>query len=169
MTQGKQYQGVETAIVGRPNVGKSTLMNMLIGTKRSIVTSYAGTTRDIIEETVRIGNVVLRLADTAGIRNSDDPVESIGIEMAKEKLNRSGLVICVFDASEKLNNEDFELLELCRNKKSIAVINKTDLPIVFDEQEIKNYVGHIVYISAVNLQGYDDLKMQLKYAWNTRN
>ena len=161
-------QGVETAIVGRPNVGKSTLMNMLIGTKRSIVTSYAGTTRDIIEETVRIGNVVLRLADTAGIRNSDDPVESIGIEMAKEKLNRSGLVICVFDASEKLNNEDFELLELCKNKKSIAVINKTDLPIVFDEHLIKKYVDECVYISAVNLQGYDDLKNSIENILGTQ-
>ncbi len=161
-------QGIETVIVGRPNVGKSTLMNMLIGTERSIVTSYAGTTRDIIEETVRIGNVVLRLADTAGIRDSNDPVESIGIEKALEKLYRAGLVISVFDASEKLNSEDFELLELCKNKKSIAVINKTDLPIVFDEQQIKEFVKECVYISAVNQQGYENLKNTIEKVLGTQ-
>ncbi|NCC87518.1 MAG: tRNA uridine-5-carboxymethylaminomethyl(34) synthesis GTPase MnmE [Clostridia bacterium] len=161
-------QGVETAIVGRPNVGKSTLMNMLLGTERSIVTSYAGTTRDIIEETVKIGNVVLRLADTAGIRNSDDPVESIGIDRAKKKLARAGLVIAVFDASEQLNDEDFELLELCKNKNSIAVINKTDLSLVFDEQKIKNFVKQCVFISATNLQGYDELKEAIETVLETQ-
>lgn len=161
-------QGVETAIVGRPNVGKSTLMNMLLGTERSIVTSYAGTTRDIIEETVKIGNVVLRLADTAGIRNSDDPVESIGIDRAKKKLARAGLVIAVFDASEQLNDEDFELLELCKNKNSIAVVNKTDLSLVFDEQKIKNFVKQCVFISAANLQGYDELKEAIETVLGTQ-
>jgi len=160
-------QGVETVIVGRPNVGKSTLMNMLLGTERSIVTSFAGTTRDIIEETVRIGNVVLRLADTAGIRNSDDPVESIGIDRAKKKLARAGLVIAVFDASEQLNDEDNELLELCKNKNSIAVINKTDLQLVFDEQQIKLFVKHCVFISAVNSQGYEELRKAIETVLGT--
>lgn len=162
-------QGVDTVIIGRPNVGKSTLMNMLIGKKRSIVTSVAGTTRDIIEETVRIGNVVLRLADTAGIRNSDDPVESIGINMAKEKLERAGLVIAVFDASSKLNKEDFELLELCKNKNSIAVINKTDIDIVFDKQELLKYVKNCIYISAINNDGYDKLKKSIESILGTDN
>lgn len=161
-------QGVETVIVGRPNVGKSTLMNMLLGTERSIVTSYAGTTRDIIEETVRIGNVVLRLADTAGIRNSDDPVESIGIDRAKQKLERSGLVIAVFDASQPLIDEDFELLELCKNRNSIAVINKTDIKTVYDEQVILPYVNQCVFISAANNEGYDDLAKAIETVLGTQ-
>ncbi len=162
-------QGVETAIVGRPNVGKSTLMNMLLGIQRSIVTSYAGTTRDIIEETVRIGNVVLRLADTAGIRNSDDPVESIGIDRARQKLERSGLVIAVFDASQPLSDEDFELLELCKSKNSIAVVNKTDLDTVYDKQQLLPFVKECVFISAANNEGYNELKNAIEAVLGTQN
>ncbi|MEG0979336.1 MAG: tRNA uridine-5-carboxymethylaminomethyl(34) synthesis GTPase MnmE [Oscillospiraceae bacterium] len=162
-------QGVETVIVGKPNVGKSTLMNMLLGTERSIVTSFAGTTRDIIEETVRIGNVVLRLADTAGIRNSDDPVESIGIDRARQKLMMSGLVIAVFDASEPLCEEDFKLLELCKDKNCIAVVNKTDIKIVYDEQQLKPYVKSVVFISAGKNQGYDELESSIETVLGTQN
>lgn len=162
-------QGVDTAIIGRPNVGKSTLMNMLLGKERSIVTSVAGTTRDIIEETARIGNVVLRLADTAGIHESDDPVESIGISRAKERINNAGLILAVFDASEKLTSEDIELLELCKNKNSIAVINKTDLDSVFDKQEILKYIDRVVQISAINNSGYDELKDLIENILGTEN
>ncbi|HPU58556.1 MAG TPA: tRNA uridine-5-carboxymethylaminomethyl(34) synthesis GTPase MnmE, partial [Candidatus Avimonas sp.] len=96
-------EGIDTVIVGRPNVGKSTLMNLLAGHERSIVTPIAGTTRDIVEETIRLGDVILRLADTAGLRSTDDQVEMIGVQRAKERLERAALVIAVFDGSEPLN------------------------------------------------------------------
>ena len=89
-------EGVDTAIVGRPNVGKSTLMNLLAGCERSIVTQYAGTTRDVVEDTVVLGDVLLRLADTAGIRQTNDPVESIGVDMARSRMQSAQLVLAVF-------------------------------------------------------------------------
>ena len=103
-------EGVNTVICGHPNVGKSTLMNLLTGYDRSIVTSVAGTTRDIVEETVRIGDIVLHLADTAGIRESDDIVESIGIDRTLKKIRNSDLILAVFDGSESLTKEDISLL-----------------------------------------------------------
>ena len=101
-------EGVDTAIVGRPNVGKSTLMNLLAGCERSIVTQYAGTTRDVVEDTVVLGDVLRRLADTAGIRQTNDPVESIGVDMARSRMQSAQLVLAVFDASEPLIEEDQE-------------------------------------------------------------
>ncbi|MCR5485691.1 MAG: tRNA uridine-5-carboxymethylaminomethyl(34) synthesis GTPase MnmE [Clostridiales bacterium] len=150
-------QGVNAAIVGRPNVGKSTLMNLLTGFERSIVTSYAGTTRDVVEETVRLGNVVLRLADTAGIRDTENPVESIGVGMAKKKLSEASLVLAVFDGSEELSDEDRELLKSCKNKRAVAVINKTDLEKTLDKNEIKRYINDVVEISAFSGEGRDEL------------
>ncbi len=120
-------EGVKTVICGHPNVGKSTLMNLLSGREMSIVTPIAGTTRDIVEETIRLGNIVLRLADTAGIRESDDEVESIGISRAYDKLRHAQLVLAVFDGSEPLTDEDMKLLTECKDKLAIAVINKTDI------------------------------------------
>ncbi len=120
-------QGVDTVICGRPNVGKSTLMNLLTGEERSIVTSYAGTTRDIVEETVRLGSLLLHLADTAGLRETDDPVEQIGVTRARERLERAQLILAVFDAGEPLNEEDLRLLNACQGRPCIAIINKSDL------------------------------------------
>ncbi|MBR7133680.1 MAG: tRNA uridine-5-carboxymethylaminomethyl(34) synthesis GTPase MnmE [Clostridia bacterium] len=120
-------QGITTAIVGKPNVGKSTLMNMLSGEERSIVTDVAGTTRDIIEETVNIGDITLRLADTAGIRETEDTVESIGVKLAKQRLDSCQLVLAVFDCSRPFDGEDTALLDSVRDKNTVAVINKTDL------------------------------------------
>jgi len=150
-------QGVETAIVGRPNVGKSTLMNLLTGFERSIVTEYAGTTRDVVEETVRLGGLVLRLADTAGMRETTNPVESIGIERALKKLSRASLVLAVFDGSDALTQEDRALLEHCREKLTIAVINKTDLPRSLDLAYINSIAAETVEISAVNGEGLERL------------
>ena len=150
-------QGVETAIVGRPNVGKSTLMNLLTGFERSIVTEYAGTTRDVVEETVRLGGLVLRLADTAGMRETNNPVESIGVERALKKLGRAGLVLAVFDGSDELTKEDKALLEHCRQKLTIAVINKTDLPRSLDLAYINSIAAETVEISAVSGEGLDKL------------
>lgn len=149
--------GVDTAIIGKPNVGKSALMNMLSGFSRSIVTDIAGTTRDIVEETVRVGSVLLRLADTAGIRESEDVVESIGVEMAKTKIERAGLILAVFDGSGDLEESDKEILDLCRDKNVIGIVNKTDLPSKTDIQYIKSVLSEVVFISAATHEGEEEL------------
>ncbi|HZK39035.1 MAG TPA: GTPase, partial [Clostridia bacterium] len=149
--------GVETAIVGRPNVGKSTLMNLLTGYERSIVTEYAGTTRDTVEETVVVGGLSLHLADTAGIRVTDNPVESIGVERAMKKLSRAHLVLAVFDGSDSLTDEDKHLLEQCKEKRTIAIINKTDLPRAIDLSYIKSIAHKTVEISATSGEGVEKL------------
>ena len=120
-------EGIDTAIVGKPNVGKSTLMNMLSGAERSIVTEVAGTTRDIIEETVTVGDIVLRLADTAGIHDTDDRVESIGVDRARRRIETAGLILAVFDCTKPLDKDDYSLLDSIRGKNVIVIINKTVL------------------------------------------
>ncbi len=151
-------EGIDTAIVGKPNVGKSTLLNALTGRNRAIVTAVAGTTRDILEETVNLGNITLRLADTAGIRTeTDDEIEEIGVERAKERFNRAGLVFMVLDGGEKISEDDKELLELSKNKRCIVIINKSDLDRAFSLDEIKKYSDNIVEISAKDGKGISDL------------
>lgn len=159
--------GVETAIVGKPNVGKSALMNMLSGFRRSIVTDIAGTTRDIVEETVRVGRVLLNLADTAGIRESEDTVESIGVEMAKEKIENAGLILAVFDVSRGLDESDEEILELCKGRDVIGVINKTDLPCKADVERIKDALGEVIFISALKGDGENELSDAIERALGT--
>ncbi len=149
--------GIDTAIVGRPNVGKSSLMNMLSGTDKSIVTHIEGTTRDIVEGDVTLGGIVLHLRDTAGIRQSDDVVESIGIEKAYNALDSAQLVLAVFDSSKPIDEKDVELAEMCKAKTAVAVINKTDLHAEFDIGKIKDKFKKIVYICAKDYVGLDDL------------
>ncbi len=149
--------GVDTAIVGKPNVGKSAIMNLLSGYSRSIVTDIAGTTRDVVEETVRLGSVILRLADTAGIRESDDVVENIGVNMAKTKIERAALVLAVFDGSGELDGYDREILSLCRGKSVVPVINKTDLPSQAEIELIEKSLGRPVYVSAKSGEGLEEL------------
>ncbi len=155
-------QGVDTAIVGRPNAGKSTLMNLLVGREKSIVTKIAGTTRDIVEESVRLGNIVLHLSDTAGIRESDDVVESIGIQRAFDKMDSASLVVAVFDSSKELNDDDIKLIEKCKGKKAVAVINKTDLDEVANTDLIKNAFKEVVYISAKHTDDTKPLEDAIK-------
>ncbi|MBQ8533991.1 MAG: tRNA uridine-5-carboxymethylaminomethyl(34) synthesis GTPase MnmE [Clostridia bacterium] len=150
-------QGVLTAIAGRPNVGKSTLMNMLSGVEKSIVTEYAGTTRDIVEETVVLKNAVLHLLDTAGMRDTDDPVEAIGVKKAYDTLEKAELILAVFDSSEPLTENDKELCGLCKNKKAIAVINKNDLQRHIDTTFIKEHFEGVAEISAKNQDGREQL------------
>lgn len=150
-------EGVDTVIVGRPNVGKSTLMNLLSGTEKSIVTQIPGTTRDIVEQTVRLSNIVLHLSDTAGIRETDNPVEQIGVERARQKLERAVLVLAVFDGAEPLTQEDRELLSDCRGKLCLAVLNKADMGSVTSEEEIAQYIPQVVRISAKEGGGYETL------------
>ena len=118
-------EGIITSIVGRPNVGKSTLMNLLVGFDRSIVTDIAGTTRDIVEDTVTLGDITLHLADTAGIHNTDDTVESIGVKLAKDRIETSQLILAVFDSTEPLTNQDFELLEAIKEKNTIFILKNS--------------------------------------------
>lgn len=152
-------EGIDTAIVGRPNVGKSTLLNALSGSERAIVTSVAGTTRDVLEETVRVGNITLRLADTAGIReNTDDEIEKIGVERAKERFDRASLVLMVLDAQNEISDDDKELLAMCKRKNCIVVVNKTDGEIRLSMSELKTLTDNtIVEISAKNSLGLETL------------
>lgn len=150
-------QGVDTAIVGKPNAGKSSLMNMLSGSEKSIVTHIEGTTRDVVEGSVRLGSLVLHLADTAGIRESDDIVESIGIGKALDKIESASLVLAVFDSSTPLNSDDRMIIERCKGKNAIAVINKTDLESVTDVKAISDGFADVVYISAKNGDGEKEL------------
>lgn len=150
-------EGVDTAIVGAPNVGKSTLMNALTGEESSIVTDLAGTTRDVVEQTVRAGEVLLRLADTAGIRDTDDRVEAIGVSRAKARLRRAALVLVLFDGSRPLSEADLSLVEETAGQTAIALINKADLPQKIDKEYILSKYQHTVEISAATGRGMEDL------------
>ena len=151
-------EGVSTAIIGRPNVGKSTLFNCLSGCERSIVTDIAGTTRDAIEESVRLGEVTLRLADTAGIHSTDNQIEEIGVEIAQRRVNEAELIIAVFDGSCPLTEDDFNIIKLINNKKCIAVVNKNDKEQKLESEILKNYIQQIVYLSAKDSCGIDKLQ-----------
>ena len=141
-------RGVHAVIAGSPNVGKSTLLNLLSGAQKSIVTSRPGTTRDIVEQQVRLGGTTLVLADTAGIRDSSDEIEIVGIERAISRLDKAGLVLAVFDSSRGLDGDDRRVIELVRGKRVVAVVNKTDLEQKLDAKELEAIFEDVVYISA---------------------
>lgn len=151
-------EGIDTVIAGRPNAGKSTLMNLLSGREKSIVTNIAGTTRDVVEDTVLVGNVMLKLSDTAGIRETDNEIEKIGVQKTFDKINSAGLVIALFDNNEELNNEDIELINKIKEIPCIAVINKTDLEDKVDKEYINKNLKNVVYISAKQQENIDELK-----------
>lgn len=146
-------EGVETVIAGRPNVGKSTLMNLLAGCEKSIVTAFPGTTRDVVEDTVLLGGVPLRLADTAGLRDADDPVEQLGVLRTRARVQDAQLVLAVFDASQALTQEDRALVGLIGQTPSIAVLNKNDLPEILDYSFIEKHFNSVVQISARTGEG----------------
>ena len=154
-------EGVRTVLCGKPNVGKSTLMNLLSGCEKSIVTAVPGTTRDVVEETVRVGDIVLRLSDTAGLRDTGDEVERIGVRIAKDKIEGAELVIAVFDGASPLSEEDFSLIELCKNKRSLAVINKSDLPQTLEDGAIRQAFGTVLTLSAKEDAALDSLSEAL--------
>ena len=161
--------GIETVIAGRPNVGKSTLMNLLSGFEKSIVTEIPGTTRDVVEETVIVGDVTLRLCDTAGIRETDNIVEKIGVDRTKEKLSSCSLVLAVFDSSQELTEEDMKLIDSLEGVPSIAIINKTDLVRKLDINIISKKINHIVYISAINGEGKEELTEAIAQVSGTKD
>lgn len=146
---GRVYrEGIDTVIVGRPNAGKSTLMNLLAGRTRSIVSEKAGTTRDVITEQVRLGDVILNVADTAGIRNTADPIEQAGVSLAEEALKKAQLVVVVFDGSEVLDENDKRVMAQSEGRNVIALVNKNDLPQKLDLGELEGRFEHVVLISA---------------------
>jgi tRNA modification GTPase len=152
--------GVYTAILGKPNVGKSSLLNRLIMKDRAIVSPFPGTTRDFIEESIVIKGIPLRLVDTAGLRASADEIESVGIELTKKKANEAEFIIAVFDGSMELDQDDVEIIFGLRSDKSVLVINKIDIPQNLSEQQIHKYLPNheIVRTSAKQGIGIDDLK-----------
>lgn len=156
---GKIYrEGVETVIAGKPNAGKSTLMNLLSGCEKSIVTQYAGTTRDVVEETVLLGEIPLRLADTAGLRETDDPVEQIGVQVAHKRLQTAQLLLAVFDSTQSLTEEDTAWLASLDASRTVAIVNKTDLEPCWDARLVTEKVPHSVLLSAATGDGLTELQ-----------
>ncbi|WP_369901579.1 tRNA uridine-5-carboxymethylaminomethyl(34) synthesis GTPase MnmE [Bacillus manliponensis] len=153
-------EGIATAIIGRPNVGKSSLLNSLVQEKKAIVTDIAGTTRDVIEEYVNVRGVPLRLIDTAGIRETEDVVEQIGVERSKEMMNQADLVLLVVNYSEGLTAEDEELFHAVQGKDFIVIVNKTDLAQQIDMERVTQLAGgaRIITTSLIEEKGVDELE-----------
>ena len=156
--------GINTLILGRPNVGKSSILNKLIEEDKAIVTSVAGTTRDIVEGQIRVNGILLNIIDTAGVRETEDIVEKIGVEKSLSLVNDADLIILVFNNNEKLTDEDKKLLEYTKDKKRIIVINKIDLENNLDISNLKN--ERIVKISALKDSGIESLKNEINDMFN---
>lgn len=156
-------EGIRTVIVGKPNAGKSSLLNALSGRQRAIVTEIAGTTRDTLEEQIMLGDLSLILVDTAGIRDTSDVVEKIGVEKAREAAAKADLLIYVADSSRNLDEDDHKIMELLKNKKSIILLNKSDLSSVIQPQDLKaaGVDAPVLWISAANEDGLDVLEQTI--------
>lgn len=156
-------EGLKTVIVGKPNAGKSSLMNLLLGTEYAIVTDVAGTTRDVLEKDYNLDGIILHITDTAGIRSTEDAVEKIGVERAKNALNEADLVLYVIDSSEAQDKEDEEIMSCIREKEVIVLLNKSDLSPVVTEKMIKERLGvPVVLCSAKYGDGLRELTDQIK-------
>ena len=156
-------EGIKTVIVGKPNAGKSSLLNLLLGEEKAIVTDIAGTTRDILEERIHLDGLDLILVDTAGIRETDDIVEKIGVERAKTHLNDADLIIYVADASKELNQDDEEIIDLIKDKKAIVLLNKTDLITILSKEDLEKKTSKtVIPISAKENTGIDDFTDLIK-------
>ena len=153
-------EGIDTCIIGKPNVGKSSLLNKLLNEEKAIVTDVAGTTRDIVEGTIIIEGIVFNIIDTAGIRETDDLVESIGVKKSLSLIEKSDLVLFVLNNNEKLTEEEKEILSKLKEKNYIVVVNKIDLESKLNIEELN--LENIVYISTLNNQGIEDLKNKIK-------
>ena len=158
-------EGIQTVILGKPNVGKSSLLNALLGEDRAIVTEVAGTTRDVLEESLSLNGILLNLIDTAGIRNTEDAVEKIGVERAKEKAAQADLVIYVVDSSSEIDENDREIMKVLSEKKTIVLLNKSDLPPVTTAEQLREFVGPsspILTVSALEHTGLERLAEQIR-------
>ena len=163
-SEGKMIrEGIRTVIVGKPNAGKSSLMNMLVGEEKAIVTDVAGTTRDVLEEQVMLEGISLRMMDTAGIRETSDLVEQIGVERARKYAREADLILYVVDASVPLDENDREILEIIRDRKTIVLLNKSDLPQVLSPGDLEQMgTWPVLSISAGNRQGVEILEAQIR-------
>lgn len=156
-------EGVKTVILGKPNAGKSSLMNVLVGEERAIVTDIAGTTRDTLEENIRLNGISLNVIDTAGIRETDDIVEKIGVDKAKQMADEADLIIFVADGSRPLDENDQQIIDLIRDRKAIVLLNKSDLETVLTEEVLKEQTGKpVISVSAKEQTGIDRLEEQIK-------
>ncbi len=152
-------EGINTVILGKPNVGKSSLLNILVGTDRAIVTDIAGTTRDTLEESINIGGVSLNIIDTAGIRDTEDVVEKIGVEKARKVAKDADLIIYVVDASQSLDDNDEMIIDIIKDKKALVILNKTDLEIQVRPSDIEHKIDKdIIQISAKENRGIDQIE-----------
>ena len=152
-------EGINTAIVGKPNAGKSSLLNILVGEERAIVTEIAGTTRDILQEQIQIGGIGLNVIDTAGIRDTEDIVEKIGVNKSREYIEKADLIIYVVDSSTELDENDQEIIEAIQNKKAIVLLNKSDLDAKTDASVLQTQLSKpILSISAKNNTGIHELE-----------
>lgn len=154
--------GIKTAIVGKPNVGKSSLLNRLIGEDKAIVTDIQGTTRDSVEATLRIDNLILNLIDTAGIRKTEDVVESIGVDKSLKLIDEADLILFVVNYNEKLSHDDLVILDKLNDKNYITIVNKTDLDKKIDDDKLSN----VVYVSALNDDNIDEIGNKIKKLYN---
>ncbi|SDY72087.1 tRNA uridine-5-carboxymethylaminomethyl(34) synthesis GTPase MnmE [Lachnobacterium bovis] len=156
-------EGIKTAIVGKPNAGKSSLLNILVGEERAIVTDIEGTTRDTLEENINLNGISLNIIDTAGIRHTEDVVEKIGVDKAKDCIERADLVIYVIDSSKDLDGNDFAIIEQIKDKKAIVLLNKSDLSSKTGVEDVKKYINKpIILISAKEETGINDLENTIK-------
>ena len=156
-------EGIKTVILGKPNAGKSSLMNVLLGEERAIVTEIAGTTRDTLEEHIYLQGISLNVVDTAGIRDTEDIVEKIGVERAMKAAEDADLIIYVVDGSRALDENDKEIMEFIRGRRAIVLLNKTDLKLAVDKDELENACGHaVIPISAKEEQGIEALEEEIK-------
>ena len=154
--------GVSAVIVGKPNVGKSTLFNLLSGSQRSIVTEIAGTTRDVVEEQIRLGNVTLRLSDTAGLRETEDVIEQMGVKIAEERLAQADLILAVFDTTRPLDDDDRRMLEQLPEKPVIAILNKSDQSAQLDTDELEPYFSRVITMAAREGSGLEQLQQAVE-------
>ena len=156
-------EGISTVIVGKPNAGKSSLLNTLLGEERAIVTDIAGTTRDVLEEQINLNGIILNIIDTAGIRDTEDVVEKIGVDKAKKYVKDADLIIYVVDSSTELDENDFEIMELLRDKTAVVLMNKSDLqPVTTAEEEKSHLDKTVISISAKEQVGIDTLEETIK-------
>ena len=156
-------EGISTVIVGKPNAGKSSLLNTLLGEERAIVTDIAGTTRDVLEEQINLNGIILNIIDTAGIRDTEDVVEKIGVDKAKKYVKDADLIIYVVDSSTALDENDFEIMELLRDKTAVVLMNKSDLQPVTTAEEVKSHLDKtVISISAKEQVGIDTLEETIK-------
>lgn len=156
-------EGIQTVILGKPNAGKSSLLNILVGENKAIVTDIAGTTRDILEEYITLNGITLKMVDTAGIRETQDVVEKIGVSRAREMAKKADLILYVVDSSTSLDENDEEIISLLRNKKAIVIYNKTDLEPVVDMEELKTRIQHpVIPVSAREETGIRELEEEIK-------